>query len=76
MGLIDSLELLRAFDLDLEGPATINDEAYQLTKKTLEKYSARELEMTCTRKGLCGQICYYPPAWRDTSIGNCWDDTL
>jgi hypothetical protein len=69
MGSLHPPELLRAFDLDPEAPAKTNDEAYQLIKAELEKYSARELEMKCMEKGLCGQTCYTPQAWRETLMG-------
>lgn len=69
MGSLHPPELLRAFDLDPEAPAKTNDEAYALIKAELEKYSARELEMKCMEKGLCGQTCYSPQEWRDTLMG-------
>ncbi len=69
MGSLNPPELLRAFNLNPEAPAKTNDEAYQLIKAELEKYSARELEMKCMEKGLCGQTCYTPKAWRKTLMG-------
>jgi hypothetical protein len=57
------------FNLDPDAPAKTNDEAYQLIKAELEKYSARELEMKCMEKGLSGQTCYTPKAWRETLMG-------
>ena len=69
MGSLHPPELLGAFDLDPEAPAKTNDEAYQLIKAKLELYSARELEMKCMEKGLCGQTCYTPEAWRETLMG-------
>jgi hypothetical protein len=69
MGSLHPPELLRAFDLDPDAPAKTNDEAYALIKASLEKYSARELEMKCMEKGLCGQTCFTPQAWRETLMG-------
>lgn len=69
MGSLHPNELLQAFNLDPEAPVKTNDEAYQLIKAELERYSARELEMKCMEKGLCGQTCYSPQAWRETLMG-------
>ena len=69
MGGLDPPKFLRGLNLDPYAPAKTNDEAYQLIKAELEKYSARELEVKCMEKGLSGGTCYTPKAWRETLMG-------
>lgn len=69
MGSLHPAALLQAFGLDPEAPVQTNDEAYELIKKEIVKYSAREMEQKCMEGGFCGQTCYSPQAWRDTLMG-------
>lgn len=58
-----------AYGLDADAPAKTNDEAYELIKSAISKYSARELEQKNMEHGFCGQTCLSPTAWRETLMG-------
>ena len=60
---------LRAFNLDPNAPVKSNDEAYELIKAEIVKYSARELEQKNMENGFCGQTCFSPKAWLETLMG-------
>lgn len=64
---------LRAFNLNPDAPVKSNDEAYELIKSEMVKYSARELEQKHMEHGFCGQTCFTPEAWRETLMGKLLD---
>jgi hypothetical protein len=66
-------EYLKAFGLDLHAPVKSKDEAYELIKAEMIKYSARELEQKNMELGACGQTCFSPAAWRETLMGKLLD---
>ncbi|TKA71794.1 hypothetical protein B0A55_04299 [Friedmanniomyces simplex] len=69
MGSLHPALYLRSFGLDPEAPVKSNDEAYELQKSVLSRYSARELEQKCIELGVCGQTGLSPKAWRETLMG-------
>ena len=68
LGSMDPVGYLRVFGLDPDA-ASSKDEAYELIKAEMTKYSAAELELKCMEHGLCGQTCYAPKKWRQTTMG-------
>lgn len=60
---------LEAFGLDVHALAKTNEEAYELIKAEIVKYSARELEAKNIELGACGSICRSPASWRETLMG-------
>lgn len=44
------------------------DEAWELLKGVVSQYSARELEQINMEHGFCGQTCYTPAEWRQTTM--------
>ena len=60
---------LKAFGLNMLTPVKSNDEAYEIIKSEISKYSARELEAKNMEMGTCGQTCFSPAAWRETLMG-------
>lgn len=54
------------FNIDPNTPVKSLDEAYEVIKKEMVKYSARELEHISIEHGFCGSICYSPKAWNET----------
>ena len=69
MSNLDPAGYLSAFGLDVNAPVKSNDEAYELIKAEIMKYSARELEQKHMEHGFCGQTCFSPQAWRNTLMG-------
>jgi hypothetical protein len=69
MSNLDPDRYLRAFNLDPHAPVKSNDEAYELIKAEMIKYSARELEQKNMENGFCGQTCFSPKAWLETLMG-------
>lgn len=59
---------LRAYNLDPDAAASTRDEAYDITKAEMVKYSAAELDQKNMEHGFCGQTCYTPAQWRETSM--------
>ncbi|KAM3453875.1 hypothetical protein BB8028_0007g00440 [Beauveria bassiana] len=60
---------LKAYNLDSDALTATRDEAYNLIKAEMVKYSAAELEQKNMEHGFCGQTCYTPAQWRKTSMG-------
>ncbi|PFH63366.1 hypothetical protein XA68_12330 [Ophiocordyceps unilateralis] len=69
MGNLRPVDFLKAYNLNPETPTSSNDEAYEVIKKEMTKYSARELEQKNMEHGFCGQTCYTPEQWRQTTMG-------
>lgn len=60
---------LKAYGLDPEAAVSTRKEAYELIKSEIVKYSAAELELKNMEHGFCGQTCYTPEQWRNTTMG-------
>ncbi|KAK2616924.1 hypothetical protein QQS21_000012 [Conoideocrella luteorostrata] len=69
MGNLDPAAFLKAYGLDPNTPTSSRDEAYELIKAEMIKYSAAELEQKNMEHGFCGQTCYTPEQWRKTTMG-------
>ncbi|KAG5758325.1 hypothetical protein H9Q72_013533 [Fusarium xylarioides] len=69
MGNLDPAGFLRAYGLDPTLETSSRDEAYEIIKAEMAKYSAAELEQKNMEHGFCGQTCYSPAQWRETSMG-------
>ena len=68
---LDPGPVLKALGLDMDdvqGNKSMT-EAYSYIQKTVEKYTARELEMIFREIGACGVTCFTPQAWRETGMG-------
>lgn len=68
MGSLNPSAWLKAFNLD-ENAANSRDEAYEIIKAELTKYSASELEWKSMKHGFCGSTCFSPQEWRETLMG-------
>jgi hypothetical protein len=69
MGNLHVPEFLNAYGLDSENHTASRDEAYEIIKAEMVKYSAAELELNNMEHGFCGQTCYTPAKWRTTDMG-------
>lgn len=69
MSNLSAAAFLNAYDIDGEAPVGSRDEAYKLIKSTISKYSAAELEVKNIEHGFCGQTCFTPQHWRETTMG-------
>lgn len=73
MGNLDPAGFLRAYGLDPTLETFSRTEAYEIIKAEMVKYSAAELEQKNMEHGFCGQTCYSPAQWRETSMGKSLD---
>ncbi|RKL31586.1 hypothetical protein BFJ72_g10990 [Fusarium proliferatum] len=73
MGNLDPAGFLRAYGLDPTLETSSRTEAYEIIKAEMVKYSAAELEQKNMEHGFCGQTCYSPAQWRETSMGKSLD---
>lgn len=69
MGNLNPPAFLKAYNLDPDAVASTRDEAYNIIKAEIIKYSAAELDQKNMEHGFCGQTCYTPAQWRETSMG-------
>lgn len=69
MGNLDPATFLRAYNLDPDAVTASRDVAYELIKAEIVKYSSAELEQKNMKHGFCGQTCYTPAQWRQTTMG-------
>lgn len=65
MGNLDPAGFLRAYGIDPNTPAS-KDEAYDMIKAEISKYSSGDLELKNMENGFTGQTCYTPKHWRET----------
>ena len=68
---LDPGPVFKALGLDMDDVQgnKSTTEAYSYIQKTVEKYTARELEMIFREVGACGVTCFTPQAWRETGMG-------
>lgn len=69
MGNLDPAGFLKAYGLDPQFPASTRDEAYDIIKAEISKYSAGDLELKNMEHGFTGQTVYTPKHWRETTMG-------
>jgi hypothetical protein len=69
MGNLDPEGFLRAYDIDPETPTKSRNDAYDIIKAEISKYSAGDLELKNMEHGFTGQTCYTPRHWRETTMG-------
>ncbi|KAM4063090.1 coA-transferase family III domain-containing protein [Hirsutella rhossiliensis] len=69
MGNLHPADFLRAYGLDPTAKTSSREEAYNIIKAEMVKYSAAELEQKNMEHGFCGQTCYTPEQWRQTTMG-------
>lgn len=60
---------LKGYGIDPHTPVSSKEEAFEFLKKTMTQYSPAELDMKNMKHGFCGQTCYTPQEWRETTIG-------
>lgn len=58
-----------AFGIDPNTPCKTHEEAYELIKTKISFMTPAELELKDMEFGFCGQQCYTPQEWRETSMG-------
>lgn len=69
MSNLNGAGFLKAYGIDPNTPTKSKDEAYELIKATISQYSAAELEVKNMENGFCGQTCFTPKHWRETTMG-------
>jgi hypothetical protein len=69
MGNLDPEGFLRAYGMDPETPTKSRNDAYDIIKAEISKYSAGDLELKNMEHGFTGQTCYTPRHWRETTMG-------
>ncbi|KAI4940070.1 uncharacterized protein J4E92_001358 [Alternaria infectoria] len=69
MSNLNAPAFFKAYDIDGEAPVGTREEAYELIKSTISKYSAAELDIKNMENGFCGQTCFTPQHWAETSMG-------
>ncbi|KAI4627058.1 uncharacterized protein J4E87_004400 [Alternaria ethzedia] len=69
MSNLNAPAFFKAYDIDGEAPVGTREEAYELIKSTISKYSAAELDIKNMENGFCGQTCFRPQHWAETSMG-------
>lgn len=62
-------DFLKAYNLNPEGVTSNRTEAYNIIKEEMIQYSAAELDQKNMEHGFCGQTCYTPAQWRETTMG-------
>lgn len=67
-GSLNADPVLRTIGIDPDQAFSDRDEAYEVIKSQMKKFSAHELEMIHLKKGLCGSICYTPKEWQETRM--------
>jgi hypothetical protein len=70
-GSLDSWTMLQKIGISRSADVEIrtNDEAYDLIRKRLLTYRAREIEQLMLEHGLSGSIVHSPEGWRNTEMG-------
>ncbi|KAJ5630008.1 hypothetical protein N7528_003665 [Penicillium herquei] len=68
-GSLHAEPVLRAIGVDPTMKCDNPDDAYQVIREHVMKYSADELEMIMLKNGFCGSICHTPEGWRQTLMG-------
>lgn len=68
MGNLDPAGFLKAYGLDPNFPAKTRDEAYEVIKAEISKYTAGDLELKNMEHGFTGQTVYTPKHWRETTM--------
>jgi len=69
MGNLDPEGFLKAYGIDSETPTKSRNDAYDIIKAEISKYSAGDLELKNMEHGFTGQKCYTPKHWRETTMG-------
>jgi hypothetical protein len=69
MGNLDPEGFLKAYGIDPETPTKSRNDAYDIIKAEISKYSAGDLELKNMEHGFTGQTCYTPKHWRETTMG-------
>jgi hypothetical protein len=69
MGNLDPEGFLRAYGIDPDTPTKSRNDAYDIIKAEISKYSAGDLELKNMEHGFTGQTCYTPRQWRETTMG-------
>lgn len=68
LGSLHTESFLRTYGVDPDAPVKDRDEAWELLKGVVSQFSARELEQINMEHGFCGQTCYTPAEWRQTTM--------
>jgi hypothetical protein len=69
MSNLNAPPFFKAYGIDGEASVGSRDEAYELIKSTISAYTAAELEVKNMENGFCGQTCFTPQHWRQTTMG-------
>lgn len=69
MGNLDPVGFLKAYGIDPDTPTKSRNDAYEIIKSEISKYSAGDLELKNMEHGFTGQTCYTPQHWRETTMG-------
>jgi hypothetical protein len=69
MGNLDPVGFLEAYGIHPNTPTKSRNDAYDIIKAEISKYSAGDLELKNMEHGFTGQTCYTPKHWRETTMG-------
>ncbi|KEQ68207.1 CoA-transferase family III [Aureobasidium namibiae CBS 147.97] len=69
MGNLDPAGFLKAYGLDPNYPSKDRNDAYEVIKAEISKYSAGDLELKNMEHGFTGQTVYTPKHWLETTMG-------
>ena len=69
MGNLDPEGFLRAYGIDPDAPTKSRNDAYDILKAKISKYSSGDLELKNMEHGFTGQTVYTPKHWRETMMG-------
>jgi hypothetical protein len=69
MGNLDPEGFLKAYGLDPDTPTKSRDDAYDIIKAEISKYSSGDLELKNMEHGFTGQTVYTPKHWRESMMG-------
>lgn len=69
MGNLDPEGFLKAYGIDPDTPTKSRNDAYDILKAEISRYSSGDLELKNMEHGFTGQTVYTPKHWRETMIG-------
>jgi hypothetical protein len=69
MGNLNPEGFLKAYGIDPDTPTKSRDDAYDILKAEISKYSPGDLELKNMEYGFTGQTVYSPKHWRETMVG-------
>ena len=69
MGNLDPEGFLKVYGIDSNTPTKSRNDAYDIIKSEISKYTSGDLELKNMEHGFTGQTVYSPKHWRETTMG-------